>query len=146
MNLNRPKYIYCIFLKGLCWVSICWILNNALCSMSWMFWFLLCAPLCHQHLAPYAVLSWRCIFIFINSYNFVRIDAIKKENQWFDSHSNFLHEFCVCYGTVLCCTVLWCTALCSLLHCVHHCTVLYCTALCFTAVQSCTVICYITNL
>ena len=33
----RPKYSYCIFLKGLCWVSDCWILNNALCSMSWVF-------------------------------------------------------------------------------------------------------------
>ena len=34
---TRPKYSYCIFLKGLCWVSVCWILNNALCSMSWVF-------------------------------------------------------------------------------------------------------------
>ena len=33
----RPKYSYCIFIKGLCWVSVCWILNNALCSISWMF-------------------------------------------------------------------------------------------------------------
>ena len=33
----RPKYTCCIFLKGLCWVSVCWILNNALCSMSWVF-------------------------------------------------------------------------------------------------------------
>ena len=33
----RPKYSYCIFLKGLCWVSVCWILNKALCSMTWMF-------------------------------------------------------------------------------------------------------------
>ena len=33
----RPKYSYCILLKGLCWVSICWIQNNALCSMSWVF-------------------------------------------------------------------------------------------------------------
>ena len=24
----RPKYSYCIPLKGLCWVSVCWILNN----------------------------------------------------------------------------------------------------------------------
>ena len=34
---TRPKYSYCISLKGLCWVSVCWILNNALCSMSWVF-------------------------------------------------------------------------------------------------------------
>ena len=32
----RPKYS-CIFLKGLCLVFVCWILNNALCSMSWVF-------------------------------------------------------------------------------------------------------------
>ena len=31
------KYSYCIFLKGLCWVSVCWILNSALRSMSWVF-------------------------------------------------------------------------------------------------------------
>ena len=30
----RPKYSYCILLQGLCWVSVCWILNNALCSVS----------------------------------------------------------------------------------------------------------------
>ena len=33
----RPKYSYCIFLNGFCWVSVCWILNNALCSMSRVF-------------------------------------------------------------------------------------------------------------
>ena len=27
----RPKYSYCIFLKGLCWVSVCWILNKTHC-------------------------------------------------------------------------------------------------------------------
>ena len=34
---TRPKYSYCIFLKGLCWVSVRWILNNALRSMSSVF-------------------------------------------------------------------------------------------------------------
>ena len=39
----RPKYSYCIFLKGLCWVSVCRVLNNTLCSMSWVFFvFILC--------------------------------------------------------------------------------------------------------
>ena len=58
----RPKYSYCILLKGLCWLFVCWIPNNALCSMSWMFFgFLLCAPLCNQYLAPYAVLSSKYI-------------------------------------------------------------------------------------
>ena len=33
----RPKYSYCILLKGLCWVSVCWILNHARCSMSLVF-------------------------------------------------------------------------------------------------------------
>ena len=39
-----PKYSDWIFLKGLCWVSVCWILNNALCSMSWMFSGFYCVP------------------------------------------------------------------------------------------------------
>ena len=34
---QSPKYSYCILLKVLWWVSVCWILNHALCSMSWMF-------------------------------------------------------------------------------------------------------------
>ena len=59
------KYSHCIFLKGLCWVSVCWILNNALCSMSWVFWFLFCTPLCHQYLAPYVVLSSKYIYNYI---------------------------------------------------------------------------------
>ena len=42
----RPKYSYCILLKGLSWVSVCWILNNALCSMSWMFSGFYCVPNC----------------------------------------------------------------------------------------------------
>ena len=40
------KYSYCILLKGLCWVSVCWILNNALCSMSWIFSGFYCVPHC----------------------------------------------------------------------------------------------------
>ena len=59
---QRPKYSYCIILKGLCWVSVCWILNNALCSMSWVFSGFYFVPLsCHQYLAPYAVLSSKYI-------------------------------------------------------------------------------------
>ena len=35
---TRPKYSYCIFLKGLCSVSVCWILKNVLCSMACVFY------------------------------------------------------------------------------------------------------------
>ena len=42
----RPKYRYCILLKGLRWVSVCWILNNPLCSMSWLFSGFYCVPHC----------------------------------------------------------------------------------------------------
>ena len=56
-----PKHSYCILLKGLCWVSVSWILNNALCSMSWMFSVFFCVKLWHQYLAPYAVLSSKYI-------------------------------------------------------------------------------------
>ena len=48
----RPEYSFCILLKGLCWVSVSWILYNALCSMSWMFSGFYCVPNCvSQHLA-----------------------------------------------------------------------------------------------
>ena len=59
---TRLKYSYCIFLRGLCWVFVCWVLNIATCSMSYgVFWFLFCAPSCHQYLAPYVVLSSKYI-------------------------------------------------------------------------------------
>ena len=38
---TRPKYSYCIFLKGLCWVSVCWILNNVPCLWCFLV-FILC--------------------------------------------------------------------------------------------------------
>ena len=77
---TRPKYSYCIFLKGLRWVSVCWILNNALCSMSWVFSGLYCVPHCpiniwwcwtgqHQYLPKWCLRwrssspsSWSCFF------------------------------------------------------------------------------------
>ena len=46
---TRPKYSYCIFLKGLCWVSACWILNNTLRSMSWV--------LCGFYFVPHCVIN-----------------------------------------------------------------------------------------
>ena len=32
----KPEHSYCIFLKGLNWVSVCWVPFNTLRSMSWM--------------------------------------------------------------------------------------------------------------
>ena len=32
---TRAKHSYRIFLKGLCWVSVCKALYDTLCSMSW---------------------------------------------------------------------------------------------------------------
>ena len=57
----KPKYSYCIFLKGLCWFSVCWILNNALFHVLGVFWFLFCVLLYHKYLSPYAVLSSKYI-------------------------------------------------------------------------------------
>ena len=57
----RPKYSYCTLLKWFCLVSVCWVLSNALCSMPWMFSGFYCAQLCHQYLAPYAMLSSKYI-------------------------------------------------------------------------------------
>ena len=55
---TRPKYSYCIFLKGLCWVSVCWILNNPLCSMSLVFSGFYFVNQCAINIwSPYAVLS-----------------------------------------------------------------------------------------
>ena len=53
----RPQYSYCIFLKGLCCLSVCWILNNALFQVLGIFSFLFCAPLSNQYWVPYAVFS-----------------------------------------------------------------------------------------
>ena len=67
-NHARPKYSYWILLKGLCWVSICWILYNGTVFHDLdVFWFLLCAPLSHQYLAPYAVF----------------VEILKNLNRWF---------------------------------------------------------------
>ena len=43
---------YCIYMKGLCWVSVCWLLYNTLYVFFVfnVFWFLFCAPLYHLHL------------------------------------------------------------------------------------------------
>ena len=58
----RPKYSYCIILKGLCWVSICWILNNALCSMSWVFSGFYFVHHC-------AINIWRHMLCYLQSYD-----------------------------------------------------------------------------
>ena len=62
----RSKYSYCIFLKELCLVSVCWILNNALAvfHVLCVFWFLYCVQLYHQYLAPYVVLSSKYILLY----------------------------------------------------------------------------------
>ena len=65
----KPKYSYCIFLKGLCWVSVYWILNNALCSMSWMFSGLYCVPHC-------AINIWHHMLCYHpNIYNYIKYTA-----------------------------------------------------------------------
>ena len=51
---TRPQYSYWIFLKGLCWVSVCWILNNALSSISWLFSGFYFVP----HCSRYGKLEW----------------------------------------------------------------------------------------
>ena len=65
----RPKYIYCIFLKGLCWVFVCWILYNALCSMSLVFSEFYFVP--HR-----AINSWHHMLCYLkNIYNHITFTA-----------------------------------------------------------------------
>ena len=46
---NRgPNTVIAFSWNGLCWVSVCWILNNALWSMPWMFSGFYCVPNCAQ--------------------------------------------------------------------------------------------------
>ena len=66
---SRPKYGYCILLKGLCWVSVCWKLNNALCSVSWVFSGFYCVPDC-------AINIWHHMLCYLpNIYNYITFTA-----------------------------------------------------------------------
>ena len=72
----RPKYSYCILLKGLCWVSVCRRLNNALCSMSWMFSSFYCVPDC-------AINSWDHMLCYLpNIYNYMMFTASLERVQF----------------------------------------------------------------
>ena len=72
----RPKYSYCILLQGLCWVSVCWILNNALCSMSGMFSGFYVVP--HR-----AINIWRHMLCYLpNIYNCITFTASLKRVQF----------------------------------------------------------------
>ena len=72
----RPKYSYCILLKVLCWVSVCWILNNALCSMSWMFSVFYCVPHC-------AINIWHNMLCYLpNIYNYITFTASVERVQF----------------------------------------------------------------
>ena len=104
----RPKYSYCIFLKGLCWVSVCCILNNVLCSMSCVFsaWFLYCANInIWHHMLCYLTNIYNYItfigslervqFKFVQSFPVVSVlyfsdFACKRSLNSFDS----LYVFC----------------------------------------------------
>ena len=70
-----PKYSYCILLKGLWWVSVCWIPNNALCSMSWMFFGFYCVSHC-------AINIWHHMLCYLpNIYNYITFTASQERAQ-----------------------------------------------------------------
>ena len=72
----RPKYSYCILVKGLCWVSVCWILNNALCSMSWMLSCFYCVPHC-------AINIWHLMLCYLpNIYNYITFTPSLEKIQY----------------------------------------------------------------
>ena len=73
---TRPKYSYCIFLKGFCWVSVCWILNNALCSMSWAFYAFYFVPHCPINI-------WYYMLCYLpNIYNYITFTASLEKVQF----------------------------------------------------------------
>ena len=72
---TRPKYRYWIFLKGLCWVSVCWIVNNALCSMSWVFSGFYLVPHCGINI-------WHHMLCFQNIYNYITFMASLERVQF----------------------------------------------------------------
>ena len=63
------KYSYCIFLKGLCWVSVCWILNGALYSMSWVFSGFYFVPHCSINICHHM------LCYLPNIYNYITLTA-----------------------------------------------------------------------
>ena len=72
----RPKHSYCILLKGLCWISVCWMLNNTLWSMSWMFSGFYCVPNC-------AINIWHHMLFYLpNIYNYIMFTASRERVQF----------------------------------------------------------------
>ena len=72
----RPKYSDCILLKGLCWVSVYWILNNALCSMSCMFSGFYFVPHCPINI-------YHCMLCYLpNIYNYITFTASQERVQF----------------------------------------------------------------
>ena len=71
-----PKYSYCLLLKGFSWVSVFWILNDALCSMSWMFSGFYCVPHC-------AINIWHHMLCYLpNIYNYIMYTSSLERVQF----------------------------------------------------------------
>ena len=95
----RPKYSYCILLKGLCWVSVCWILNNALCSMPWMFSDFYCVPNC-------AIIIWHHLLCYLpNIYNYITSRRLWREYNL--SSCSLSQLFKCCTSVILYVNVRW---------------------------------------
>ena len=72
----RPKYWYCIFLKGLCWVPVSYILNNALYSMSWVFSGFYFVPHCTINI-------WHHMLCYLlNIYNYIMFTVSLERVQF----------------------------------------------------------------
>ena len=70
----RPKYSYCIFLKGLCWVSVCWVMNNSQCSISGMFSTFYFVPHCANNIWHHICCVVFQIYIIIYNFHVVSIE------------------------------------------------------------------------
>ena len=65
---TRSKYSYCIFVNWLCSVSVCLILNNALCSKSWVFF-------CFYFVPHSPINIWYHMLYLLNIYNYITFTA-----------------------------------------------------------------------
>ena len=73
---KRSPHTVIAFSCGLCWVSGCWILNNALCSMSWMFSSFYCVP-------HWAINIWHHMLCYLpNIYNYRMFTASLESTIW----------------------------------------------------------------
>ena len=77
---TSQKYGYFIFLEGLCWFPVCWVLHSTLCSihssMSWV-------GSCFYFVKFYTInSSHHLLSYFLNTNNYVTFTSLLKGHNW----------------------------------------------------------------